>query len=103
MPRKKPRFGTPLAEVESLITSLRDELATLPASIEEGSDALARVRERFQGRILAQYDEMIESDRFVVMDGTLPVNKLQKQMRQFVKSRIDLARFAPKKATRRIR
>jgi len=54
----------------------------------------------FQGRILAQYDEMIESDRFVVMDGTLPVNKLQKQMRQIVKSRIDLLRFAPKKASR---
>lgn len=54
----------------------------------------------FQGRILAQYDEMIESDRFVVMDGTLPVNKLQKQMRQIVKSRIDLSRFAPKKAAR---
>src|SRR5579863_3048645 len=55
----------------------------------------------FQGRILAQYDEMIESDKFVVMDGTLPVNKLQKQMRQIVKSRIDLARFAPQKSTRR--
>jgi dTMP kinase len=54
----------------------------------------------FQGRILAQYDEMIESDKFVVMDGTLPVNKLQKQMRQIVKSRIDLARFAPSKGSR---
>jgi dTMP kinase len=57
----------------------------------------------FQGRILAQYDEMIESDKFVVMDGTLPVNKLQKQMRHIVKSRIDLARFAPKKTARRPR
>jgi dTMP kinase len=57
----------------------------------------------FQGRILAQYDEMIESDKFVVMDGTLPVNKLQKQMRHIVKSRIDLARFAPKKSARRPR
>jgi dTMP kinase len=55
----------------------------------------------FQGRILAQYDEMIESDKFVVMDGTLPVNSLQKQMRQMVKARIDLARFAPKKSARR--
>jgi dTMP kinase len=55
----------------------------------------------FQGRILAQYDEMIESDKFVVMDGTLPVNSLQKQMRQIVKARIDLARFGPKKAARR--
>ena len=57
----------------------------------------------FQGRILAQYDEMIESDQFVVMDGTLPVNKLQMQMRHIVKSRIDLSRFAPKKAARRPR
>ena len=55
----------------------------------------------FQGRILAQYDELIESDKFVVMDGTLPVNSLQKQMRQMVKARIDLARFAPKKSARR--
>jgi len=55
----------------------------------------------FQGRILAQYDEMVESDNFVVMDGTLPVNSLQKQMRQMVKARIDLSRFAPKKSTRR--
>jgi dTMP kinase len=55
----------------------------------------------FQGRILAQYDEMVESDKFVVMDGTLAVNSLQKQMRQMVKARIDLSRFAPKKSTRR--
>ena len=57
----------------------------------------------FQGRILAQYDEMTEPDRFVVMDGTLPVNKLQKQMRQIVKTRIDLARFAPKQAKKAAR
>jgi hypothetical protein len=35
------------------------------------------------------------------MDGTLPVNTLQKQMRQIVKSRIELDRFAPKKSERR--
>jgi hypothetical protein len=35
------------------------------------------------------------------MDGTLAVNSLQKQMRQMVKARIDLSRFAPKKSTRR--
>jgi dTMP kinase len=57
----------------------------------------------FQGRILAQYDEMTESDNFVVMDGSLPVNKLQKQMRQLVNSRIDLARFAPARAGRKAR
>jgi len=54
----------------------------------------------FQGRILANYDEMIESDNFVVMDGTLPVNKLQRQMREIAQTRVNLSRFAPKKAAR---
>ncbi len=52
----------------------------------------------FQGRIQDQYDQMVESDHFVLMDGTVPVNKLQKQMRQIVESRVDLSRFAPKKS-----
>jgi dTMP kinase len=52
----------------------------------------------FQGRIQDQYDQMVESDHFVLMDGTVPVNKLQKQMRQIVGSRVDLSRFAPKKS-----
>jgi hypothetical protein len=34
----------------------------------------------------------------VLMDGTVPVNKLQKQMRKIVESRVDLSRFAPKKS-----
>jgi dTMP kinase len=49
----------------------------------------------FQGMILDQYDRMVETDKFVVMDGTLAVNQLQKQMRALVKTRIDLKRFAP--------
>ena len=36
------------------------------------------------------------SDNFVVLDGTIPVNKLQKQMRDIVASKIDLKRFAPR-------
>src|SRR3977135_326127 len=55
----------------------------------------------FQARILEGYDNMVESDNFVVLDGTLAVNSLQKQMRQMVKARIDLSRFAPKKSARR--
>jgi hypothetical protein len=38
----------------------------------------------------------VDSDNFVVLDGTLPVNKLQKQMRDIVASKIDLKRFAPR-------
>ncbi|HXN21547.1 MAG TPA: thymidylate kinase [Candidatus Dormibacteraeota bacterium] len=49
----------------------------------------------FQGMILDQYDKMAETDNFVVLDGTIPLNQLQKQMREIVASRIDLKRFAP--------
>jgi dTMP kinase len=50
----------------------------------------------FQERILSNYDAMVQTDNFVLMDGTMAVDKLQKHMRQIVMSRIDLARFAPK-------
>src|SRR6202034_1957279 len=51
----------------------------------------------FQERILTNYGEMIETDHFVLMDGTVRVNKLQKLMRQIVGERISLQQFAPKK------
>ncbi len=51
----------------------------------------------FQARIQEQYDSMVESDGFVVMDGTLPVNKLQRQMRDILQKRVNLAPFAPKR------
>ena len=40
---------------------------------------------------------MIETDHFVLMDGTVQVNKLQKLMRQILGERLDLKQFAPKK------
>lgn len=49
----------------------------------------------FQGMIMEQYDKMAVTDNFVPMDGTLPVNTLQKQMREIVRRRIDLKRFIP--------
>jgi len=51
----------------------------------------------FQERILTNYDQMVETDNFVLMDGTVPVNKLQKLMRQIVGERIPMDEFAPKK------
>ena len=58
--------------------------------------SLDRVRSfrLFQGMILARYDQMVQTDNFVLMDGTLPVHELQQQMRGIVASRIDLKRFA---------
>lgn len=49
----------------------------------------------FQGMIMEQYDKMIDTDGFVVMDGTQPVNKLQRGMRDIVRSRVDLTQFLP--------
>ena len=48
----------------------------------------------FQGMILERYDRLVETENFVLMDGTLPVQKLQQQMREIVSSRISLKRFA---------
>jgi len=50
----------------------------------------------FQARIMEEYDKMVDTDNFVVLDATLAVNKLQKQMRDIVASKIDLKRFAPR-------
>jgi dTMP kinase len=47
----------------------------------------------FQGMIMDQYDKMADTENFVRMDGLMPVNKLQKQMRDIVRDRIDLSRF----------
>jgi dTMP kinase len=51
---------------------------------------------RFQGMIMDEYERMLETDRFVLMDGTMAVNKLQEQMRTMVGNRVDLTRFAPR-------
>ena len=51
----------------------------------------------FQERILANYDAMVDTDYFVLMDGTVQVNKLQKLMRQVLSEKVELSQFAPKK------
>src|ERR1700728_4548356 len=51
----------------------------------------------FQEKILNNYDQMVETDNFVLMDGTVRVNKLQKLMRHLLADRVDLKQFAPKK------
>ena len=94
-------FRAPLDVAVDRIMSGRPKLKYYEAGMDLGlSLDRAESFRIFQGRILAQYDEMIESDRFVVMDGALPVNKLQRQMRQIVKAKLDLSRFAPKKNAR---
>jgi HSP20 family protein len=47
----------------------------------------------FQGMIIERYEQLAQTDNFLVMDGTLPVQQLQQHMRQVVSSQIDLKRF----------
>jgi dTMP kinase len=87
-------FRAPLAVAVDRILSGRPKLKFYEAGMDLGlSFDRAESFRVFQGRILEEYDKMVEGDRFVVMDGTLPVNKLQKQMRQILASKIDLNRF----------
>ena len=48
---------------------------------------------KFQGLTLARYDEMVPTDNFVLMDGTLPFHQLQQKMRDVVAEQIELKRY----------
>ncbi len=89
-------FRAPLDVAVHRILSGRPKLKYYEAGMDLGlSYDRAESFRLFQARILEGYDKMVDSDNFVVLDGTLPVNKLQKQMRDIVASKIDLKRFAP--------
>src|SRR6266849_4277535 len=89
-------FRAPLDVAVNRILSGRPRLKYYEAGMDLGlSYDRAESFRLFQARILEEYDKMVDTDNFVVLDGTIPVNKLQKQMRDIVASKIDLKRFAP--------
>ncbi|HEX9759519.1 MAG TPA: dTMP kinase [Candidatus Acidoferrales bacterium] len=90
-------FRAPLEVAVNRILSGRPKLKHYEAGMDMGLsyDRVESFR-LFQGMIMDQYDRMVETDGFVVMDGTMPVNKLQRQMREMVKAKIDLKRFTTK-------
>jgi dTMP kinase len=89
-------FRAPLDIAVHRILSGRPKLKYYEAGMDLGlSYDRAESFRLFQARILEEYDKMVDTDNFVVLDGTIPVNKLQKQMRDIVASKIDLKRFAP--------
>jgi len=78
-------FRAPLDVAVHRILSGRPKLKYYEAGMDLGmSYDRAESFRLFQARILEEYDKMVDSDNFVVLDGTLPVNKLQKQMREIV-------------------
>jgi len=91
-------FRAPLDVAVNRITAGRPKLKYYEAGMDLGiSLDRAESFRIFQERILNNYDQMTETDHFVLMDGTMRVNKLQKLMRELLGDRIDLAQFAPKK------
>src|ERR1700720_4157788 len=91
-------FRAPLDVAVKRIMSGRPKLKYYEAGMDLGiSLDRAESFRIFQERILSNYDSMIDSDRFVLMDGTVQVNKLQKLMRQEMGEKVELSQFAPKK------
>jgi dTMP kinase len=91
-------FRAPLDVAVNRIVAGRPKLKYYEAGMDLGfSLDRAESFRIFQEKILNNYDQMVETDRFVLMDGTVRVNKLQKLMRQLLADKIDLAHFAPKK------
>src|SRR5882762_2624847 len=77
-------FRAPLDIAVHRILSGRPKLKYYEAGMDLGlSYDRAESFRLFQARILEGYDNMVESDNFVVLDGTLPVNKLQKRSEAF--------------------
>jgi dTMP kinase len=91
-------FRAPLDVAVNRIVAGRPKLKYYEAGMDLGiSLDRAESFRIFQEKILNNYDQMVDSDNFVLMDGTVRVNKLQKQMRQLLAERVDLKQFAPAK------
>jgi dTMP kinase len=91
-------FRAPLDVAVDRIVAGRPKLKYYEAGMDLGiSLDRAESFRIFQERILNNYDQMADADRFVLMDGTCRVNKLQKLMRQILEERVNLEQFAPKK------
>lgn len=87
-------FRAPLDVAISRILSGRPRLKYYEAGMDLGLslDPIESFT-KFQGLTLARYDEMVQTDNFVLMDGTLPVHQLQQKMRDVVAGHIELKRF----------
>ena len=91
-------FRAPLEVAVNRILSGRPKLKYYEAGMDLGlSFDRAESFRIFQGMIMDQYDRMTESDNFVVMDGTMKVNRLQKKMREIAEKRVNLSRYLAKK------
>jgi dTMP kinase len=79
-------FRVPLDVAVDRITSSRANIKFYEAGMDLGlSDNKITSFRLFQQRIIDEYDKMVDEFGFTVIDGTLPVQKQQKLVRQIVK------------------
>lgn len=79
-------FHVPLEVAVERITAARAKLKYYEAGMDIGlHENINESFKLFQGRIMAEYDKMVEEFGLRTIDGTLPVQQQQKQIRSIVK------------------
>lgn len=79
-------FRVPLEIAVDRITAARASLKYYEAGMDLGlSENIQESFKIFQGRILAEYDKMVDEFGLTLIDGTLPVKDQQKQVRRMIK------------------
>ena len=79
-------FRVPLDVAVDRITSSRAKIKFYEAGMDLGlSDNRITSFRLFQQRIIDEYEKMVGEYGFTVIDGTLPVQKMQKNVRLFIK------------------
>ncbi len=82
-------FRVPLDVAVDRITSSRAKIKFYEAGMDLGlSDNKITSFRLFQQRIIDEYEKMIDEFNFTVIDGTLPVQKEQKVVRQIVRKNL---------------
>ncbi|MCL4561898.1 MAG: dTMP kinase [Chloroflexi bacterium] len=83
-------FRVPLDVAVKRILSSRAKLKFYEAGMDLGlSENKVTSFQLFQQRIIDEYDGMVDEFNLTVIDGTTPVQKMQKQVRQIVKEVLD--------------
>jgi len=83
-------FRVPLDVAVDRITSSRAKIKYYEAGMDLGlSDNRTTSFRLFQQRIIDEYDKMVDEFNFTVIDGTLPIQKEQKQVRQIVSKALE--------------
>jgi dTMP kinase len=83
-------FRVPLDVAVERITSSRAKIKYYEAGMDLGlSDNRITSFRLFQQRIIDEYDKMVDEFNFTIIDGTLPIQKEQKQVRQIVNKALE--------------